>query len=687
LRIESLDIQNFRGISRFTLTDLADMVVIAGPNGCGKSAALDALRLLKSVYGGYQEDEWQTWMGEFQIDVSRPEALGRLLRRPSESAQIRARVSLYEDEREYLVENAETVARELAWQELFGSRWTRMLTAQAQAQASRIAGRTEQLQAELQVFRDSSTFELALTIVPGRPLEVAQCRPIELIFRTYDPMHIGVIDFHSASRSYAREALGGINLDVTQFQQQRQQHLLYNWESKYRNVKTELASEYIRSLISQTATGQTQLDDLNSTLAELFSTFFPDKRYTGPQPQPDGTVAFPVLLDDGSQHDIDELSSGEKEILYGYLRLRNSAPTYSVILLDEPELHLNPGLLQGLPDFYHEKIGRAHRNQLWLVTHSDALLRQSVRNREFSVYHMRTATNVGSTENQAQRIEVESELEQAVVDLVGDLATYKPHAEVIICESEGDAAFDVTMISRLFPEVAERANVVAGGSRKRVQDLYRVLDQVGPTIGRRFFAVVDRDSAPASLPGEASVKHWDRYHIENYLLEPTFVLDALRAVAPSTPLSDEAAVTEALKEAAADVVPAVLRMRLITYANDRLVRELRVGAGDASSESMAQALRPSIVGSLERLTREANALIDERDLDDEEQRNRERLNDALASDEWKREIPGRSILKRFVGAHVPGVGYEAFRNLTVELMNRADHRPEGMAELLREMLP
>jgi hypothetical protein len=286
VRIDSLHIENFRGISRFTLTDLADMVVIAGPNGCGKSAALDALRLLKSVYGGYQEDEWQTWMGEFQIDVSRPESLARLLRRPTDPAQIEARVSLYDDERRYLVEQAEYVARELAWQEVFrGSRRARLLATDAQAQAPRIARRTEELQAQLQVFRDSSVFELALTIAPGRPLEVAECRPMELIFKTYEPLHVGVIDFHSASRTYAREALGGINLDVTQFQQQRQQHLLYNWEAKYRNVKTELASEYIRSLISQTAAGSSQSDDLNSTLAELFSTFFPDKRYTGPRPQ------------------------------------------------------------------------------------------------------------------------------------------------------------------------------------------------------------------------------------------------------------------------------------------------------------------------------------------------------------------------------------------------------------------
>src|SRR6185437_183705 len=128
--------------------------------------------------------------------------------------------------------------------------------------------------------------------------------------------------------------------------------------------------------------------DLNETLKELFQTFFPDKRYEGVAPQSRGGLEFPVRLSTGETHDIDELSSGEKEILYGYLKLKNSTPKHSIILLDEPELHMNPSLLQGFTDFYHRHIGRAQGNQLWLVTHSDTLLRQAVGNSNYRVYQM-----------------------------------------------------------------------------------------------------------------------------------------------------------------------------------------------------------------------------------------------------------------------------------------------------------
>ena len=46
------------------------MVIIAGQNGSGKSCIFDAIRLLKSIYGGYQANEWQQWMGEFQVALS-----------------------------------------------------------------------------------------------------------------------------------------------------------------------------------------------------------------------------------------------------------------------------------------------------------------------------------------------------------------------------------------------------------------------------------------------------------------------------------------------------------------------------------------------------------------------------------------------------------------------------------------
>jgi predicted ATP-dependent endonuclease of OLD family len=206
-----------------------------------------------------------------------------------------------------------------------------------------------------------------------------------------------------------------------------------------------------------------------------------------------------VRLSTGEVHDIDELSSGEKEILYGYLKLKNSTPGRSVILLDEPELHLNPSLLQGFADFYYRHLGVAQNNQLWLVTHSDTLLRQAVGNANYRVYQMVPATAADSMDNQAVEILKDDDVERVTIELVGDLASYRPHGKVVFLEGRSENGFDVNMVRRLFPEFAQRVNLVSGGNKLRVRDLYMALRDAASQAGirNRFFAIVDKDSVAA----------------------------------------------------------------------------------------------------------------------------------------------------------------------------------------------
>jgi DNA repair ATPase RecN len=120
MRFRDLRIENFRGIRRLALEGLRDLVVVAGPNGCGKSAVLDAIRLMKSFYGGYQANEWHQWMGEFQINISKPQELGKLFGDPSRALIVEATIDLAEDEATYLRDHAEEVLEPIIWSRLLG---------------------------------------------------------------------------------------------------------------------------------------------------------------------------------------------------------------------------------------------------------------------------------------------------------------------------------------------------------------------------------------------------------------------------------------------------------------------------------------------------------------------------------------------------------------------------------------
>jgi AAA domain, putative AbiEii toxin, Type IV TA system len=288
------------------------------------------------------------------------------------------------------------------------------------------------------------------------------------------------MEFFSASRQYTRETVAGVNLDVSGAAEQRRQSALYNMQNKDAGLKTEMASAYVRQLLASEAGNPAGAEDsLIESLQELFATFFPGKTFIGPRPTSDGSVEFPVELQDGSSHDVDELSAGEKEVLYGYMRLRNSTPANSVILVDEPELHLNPRPIRGLARFYSNHLVVGHRNQLWLISHSDTLLREAVNLEGFDVYHMRLGDRGRPDENQATLVEPGDEIEQLVIELVGDLAAYRPGAKVVLFEGGGDVEFDVRMVGRLFPEFDTAVNAIAAGGKREVGALHGVLERWG----------------------------------------------------------------------------------------------------------------------------------------------------------------------------------------------------------------
>src|SRR5882672_6785283 len=119
MKLTSLSVSNFRAIADLELKNLPDAVVLAGPNGCGKSVVLDAIRLLKSAYGSYQQDEWQTWFGEFQISLNKePRELLPLFQDQSKELLIAAEFTLSGEEQTYLLSNANELVTEKVWREL-----------------------------------------------------------------------------------------------------------------------------------------------------------------------------------------------------------------------------------------------------------------------------------------------------------------------------------------------------------------------------------------------------------------------------------------------------------------------------------------------------------------------------------------------------------------------------------------
>lgn len=695
MRIRKLHVSNFRAITQLELDDLRDVVVIAGPNGCGKSCVFDAVRLLKSVYGGYQPNEWQNWFGEFQINVQNLQGAWLSLSQDKTlPMRVAAEIVLSPAEQAYLREAARDVLAERIWKQVVPDhgRWS-AASQIALATSHRVHLPTverkveEELPALLnELSRECHSADVQVS--PSGAAETARSIVLELLFSRYDPQHLGIIDYHGANRNYNREQLGGVNLNIEAADDRLRQHALYNVSNKYQNLKTEMASSFVRQLLSRAADGAPTGDSsLSDTLQELFTTFFPGKTFLGPRPTVDGRLQFPVQTANGAEHDIDDLSSGEKEVLYGYLRLRNAAPKRSVLLIDEPELHLNPRLVSGLASFYHRHLGRGLENQLWLVTHSDTLIREAVGQSGFSVFHLQPAGQYEGP-NQASCVQIGQDLERLVVELVGDLATYRPGAKIVVFEGGGDCEFDMQMVCSLFPKFQATVNAIAGGSKRQVTHLYDLLERARRAghLPAKFYSITDSDGAARSGSGGSARLQWDVYHIENYLLQPEFIRRVLRDLnLASHPVETADAILEQLRTCARETIPSLVGHKLRAECNDALVGCISLNI-DPSRSDIGQAMAEAVGRSSERLQQAVALKLTADALREIEQKLSATSRRELESDAWRSTFRGRDVLRKFVGKHLAGMRYEQFRDLIIARMRDVEFQPIGIGQVVDRVL-
>lgn len=690
MRIERLEISNFRAIEQVEIDTRSTMIVIAGPNGCGKSCVLDSIRFIKSAYGGYDPNEWDQWLGEFQINRAQdPWEMRKLLREKANGARIGITLTLHPKERAHLQENEQEVAEEIAVNQIHPG-----MIYKDWRQRIRISGDGgQQFLRQVEDLRDQLVgvlrYELgkqehsgAVEILPDGRVSIDRNLVLESIWRTYEPQKVGLVDYHGSHRHYTREQLGGVNLNLKTQEEQQKQSTLYNYANKYANIKTQMATEFVIQTLREEGgeDPEENREYLSETLKELFRKFFPGKQFEGVKTNERGELEFAVTVGDGKKHDINDLSSGEKEILFGYLRLRNSAQRQSIILLDEPELHLNPRLIQGLPQFYEKHIGETLENQIWTVTHSDAFLREAIGSPGTKVYHMKEVSTEGEG-NQVHEIRREEEGEEAVLELIGDIAGYKPGGKVVIFEGE-DSEIDLRMTGRLFPQYERKMNFVSGGNRSTVRRLHEALESKEGHGGTgRVFSIVDKDGE-AKEQEEAGRFTWDVYHIENYLLDENVILGVLkRSTIAETGFASSKEVLQELRSIAKDKTEELVEHAVREKAHQAIRRAIKLKGKRKEEEGAAAGVSRRVEEAIERLKEYAKDELSQDELDKVASDRRATLEAALASEEWKSVFPGREILKVFTHKYA-GMSYDTMRDTVINTMAEQGIRPQGMLRVL-----
>ena len=133
---------------------------------------------------------------------------------------------------------------------------------------------------------------------------------------------------------------------------------------------------YIQRRIINTANKESEKklgnvrDEIIAEINGIFDILDMDTRLIGMSTET--TEILPIFTNlSEDKFDINELSSGEKQLFLRTLAIRMLNPENSIILIDEPELSLHPKWQQRIVDVYR-KIGE--NNQIIIATHSPHIL-------------------------------------------------------------------------------------------------------------------------------------------------------------------------------------------------------------------------------------------------------------------------------------------------------------------------
>jgi hypothetical protein len=330
-------------------------------------------------------------------------------------------------------------------------------------------------------------------------------------------------------------------------------------------------------------------------------------------------------------------------------------------------------------DYSSFKLIGALDNQIWLVTHSDALLRDVVGRPEYSVFHM-VGASADKRAKQIERLTLAEDVQRAVLSLVGDIASYRPGKKLVVFEGGGDSEFDVFCTRELFSHFFESVNVISGGNKLRVRELHAVLDEASRTqvLPFKTFSITDQDSETNDVVQSPRFK-WDVYHIENYLLEASFILKVMKDIEAGY-VGNEVDVYDKLRSAASSCLGSLVRHKLSEHVNATIVSALDFKT-DPKNESIGVSTSEAVQRSIDRIVKARRERIAETHLIAMEDQLRASFEADLATDAWRKTFRGRDVLHAFVRAQSCKASYEPFRNLIIARMKDAGFRPAGMQNI------
>jgi predicted ATPase len=558
MRLRNIHIKNFRALEEINVDFESPVNVIVGPNAIGKTTILEAIRLVKATVAPRSQSE--TTQALFALGASLPYNPQRLIptalaRDQQTEVEIRCRYHLNPKELETVTGSVHEIATEFVLSsagQQFSPNLGIVFLSSPQGRAA-LSAAEAQLKGVLEdvrigkrdLFLDFKFSPVSARFDSSDPIGGmifsfldSRCRPSQSVFSYFPadramppgepPVQLGAADAAQQIESHASQP-----------------------QLKYSRMKNTIFSAVVAS--------QTERDDLTKDFERIFNGILKGRKLVAVGVNQFGLLSSMVQdVETGRTFELDGMSSGEKGLILTFLLIGRSIVDGGIILLDEPELHLNPAVCKDLLSFLIDNYVLRKDLQVIVCSHSPEILAGAFEKQECSLYHLVSEKVISKV-----HYKDEDEISQALSKLgtsESEGLLYK--ATVFVEGSE-----DVDLLEVGFGDLLRRHKVKDLGGRREVEKeiaQLQALERKGTKLSARYF-IFDRDDLPTLLANSETVKvlQWDRRCLENYLIDFDILTDLLKDPdIVKEPFPNQGEVSRVLRELAISQVDEVVARKI-----------------------------------------------------------------------------------------------------------------------------
>ena len=522
--LKTVTIRNFRSIDNLPITFDRRANVIVGPNAIGKTTLLEAIRLTKAVLAPRTVNETQqAFIGLGALSPHNPLNVnyGALARDVARPIEIDAEFELTSSEVQEMDALAPriataTVRAGLGPQALAQGPLALVQYLSSDTGKAELAAAQRGIEAALTPIKASARLALKLRIDPATSTINGANQLDQLIFSTMEgrlPANQALFSYFPADRAMpAGETviqIGGPDTAALLETHNSQP------QTKYARLKPTIVNNFLLSEETRTK--------LKGNFDKIFSTVLKDRSLIGITVSPIGLVSISIKENVTNRtFDIDGMSSGEKGLILTFLLISHSVAPGGIIMIDEPELHLNPAVCKLILPFLIEEFLIPNDIQAIICSHSPEVLGSAFDSSTCALLHLQSPKVISKIYPEDKR-----EVFGALRRLGTSASDVLFSAGSIFVEGDHDvevleAGFDTLVVKYHVTQLGGRGNI-----EKEIQTLQKA-EGKGEIETLKCF-IFDLDQAPTSLTSSTMVKvlQWKRRCLENYLIDEKIIYDML----------------------------------------------------------------------------------------------------------------------------------------------------------------